>query len=315
MIIYDTVLRFDREASYDARHIKRQFAKQFPEYYQSLLTNSHLTPNSSWKEILYCVQHQITTSPQCANATCSNIVRWNAHTQEGYKTFCSPRCSIHLANQAARSEGTKIRRRATVQKKYGTDNPSRVPEVKEKIRQKALERWDRYYSETTFRIETVTRKQYDRMVWRYSEWQYRTFIDEIDPGRKRGREWHLDHVFSRSRGYISGAPVEVIGSRHNLRLIPASENLKKGHHNEITLGELMSKVGNLDGLISYAEAEEYIEQAELERKSKMALLMSQWRKSPEYRKHYYRTCEHCGIYIDPGNYAKHHGDQCQHRSP
>ena len=44
--------------------------------------------------------------------------------------------------------------------------------------------------------------------------------------------YHIDHIFSIYKGWISGVPEESIAHLSNLRLIPSEQNLKKGPFGE-----------------------------------------------------------------------------------
>ena len=45
--------------------------------------------------------------------------------------------------------------------------------------------------------------------------------------------------------------------------------------------------------------------------SKVGKSVSKKRNDPEWRAKNFKTCPHCKWYGDPGNYAKHHGDNCK----
>lgn len=82
-------------------------------------------------------------------------------------------------------------------------------------------------------------KEYYLLVGYYTGINYNKYIEIIDPNKKRGKDFHLDHKYSVCRGFYDGIPPEVIGSVANLEVIPATENLKKSAKCSITLEELM----------------------------------------------------------------------------
>lgn len=65
---------------------------------------------------------------------------------------------------------------------------------------------------------------------------------------KRGRiyenedAYHLDHKFSIKSGFENSVPPEIIGSIHNLEMIPGKQNVSKGANNSITLGQLLAMI-------------------------------------------------------------------------
>lgn len=50
-------------------------------------------------------------------------------------------------------------------------------------------------------------------------------IENLD---KRGKDFHLDHIFSIKMGFCFDIKPEIIGHLTNLRIISAQENLSKG---------------------------------------------------------------------------------------
>jgi len=61
-------------------------------------------------------------------------------------------------------------------------------------------------------------KEHTKNSWYYS-------YSRINPnGLERGKEYHLDHIYSRKEGFDNNVPPEIIGHWTNLRLLPAKEN-------------------------------------------------------------------------------------------
>lgn len=121
--------------------------------------------------------------------------------------------------------------RKTWMEKYGVDNPSKCPAIRQKLSKSAISRYsgvDRtleveYYNA----VKLVTNKNW-----------YEHFYD-INPNRlSRSRDLHLDHIYSISEGFKNNIPAEVIGHWTNLRLIPKIENSSKGAKCHKTIEEL-----------------------------------------------------------------------------
>lgn len=66
---------------------------------------------------------------------------------------------------------------------------------------------------------------------------YKNYNYEVQKG------FHIDHIYSVAEGYRNGVPVDIISHPLNLRIIPASENLKKNSRCDITLDDLYDKIG------------------------------------------------------------------------
>jgi hypothetical protein len=83
--------------------------------------------------------------------------------------------------------------------------------------------WEAYEN----RVDRITRDS-----WVY----HQTIINPM--GLLRGKEYELDHKFSKHRGFLNNIPPEVIGHHTNLQLIPRYSNRKKYNKCSITLEEL-----------------------------------------------------------------------------
>lgn len=77
-------------------------------------------------------------------------------------------------------------------------------------------------------VNKLTNKSFNDYYW------------EINPNNiKRGKEYHLDHIYSVYDGFINGISIEIISSWINLRLIDCKKNIGKGKNSDISLGELV----------------------------------------------------------------------------
>jgi hypothetical protein len=119
----------------------------------------------------------------------------------------------------------------TWMKKYGVDNPSKCPTVRQKLSVASFNRYaeiDRpaaieYYNQ----VKLVTKKNW-----------YEHFYD-INPNKlQRSRDLHLDHIYSICEGFKNNIQPEIIGHWTNLRLIPKIENSSKGSDCHKTLDQL-----------------------------------------------------------------------------
>lgn len=70
---------------------------------------------------------------------------------------------------------------------------------------------------------------YRRQVRDLSNKNFIKYYYDINPlNLRRGKEFHLDHIVSIMCGFLQNIPIEEIASPSNLRIIPASDNIKKG---------------------------------------------------------------------------------------
>ena len=83
---------------------------------------------------------------------------------------------------------------------------------------------------------------------RYTRWlsnkAYLEHIDTLDKKRQRGRTYHLDHMFSIYEGFTLSIPPRIIAHPANLRVIHATENVKKHTKSCITKQELRARIKN-----------------------------------------------------------------------
>ena len=72
-------------------------------------------------------------------------------------------------------------------------------------------------------------------------WTRQTIFNEhIENIEKRSTKYHLDHMFSKKQGFLQNVLPKIIGSKYNLRIIPADENCKKSMNCSISLNTLLN---------------------------------------------------------------------------
>jgi hypothetical protein len=194
----------------------------------------------SFTEQLYCFCNNISSRPQCS--MCNSAVSYSSRTAQ-YHRYCSQSCSLKDSKNligvenASQLESVKQKKRDKSLTKYGVDNVSKSVSVKQKIGTKASERWKKYHQNKDY-SQNMSLNQYNHRVQQYSNTQYNRHKHIIDPDNKRGKDWHLDHIYSVSQGYLNNVPVNVIGDITNLRIIPAVDNIRKGLKCDKTLESL-----------------------------------------------------------------------------
>jgi hypothetical protein len=130
-----------------------------------------------------------------------------------------------------------VRKEKSIEK-YGVDNVSKAPCIKKDLSEKRSDYWNKIYENKDFTIDGMDRATYGRRCHQYAETQYSRHIDDIDPERKRSRDWHVDHIFSVTDGFLNDVPINVVSDISNLRLITDKENYKKHKKSEKTLVQL-----------------------------------------------------------------------------
>lgn len=94
-----------------------------------------------------------------------------------------------------------------------------------------------YYSSPLNKTEKIIYLEKLSFFTRYS---IRNYFQIINPTYEKigVRDYHIDHLFSKNKGFLEGIPPEVIGNPLNLRAIHWRDNLSKGQNCIITIEQL-----------------------------------------------------------------------------
>lgn len=80
---------------------------------------------------------------------------------------------------------------------------------------------------------------YEGMVDRITRESWVYHSNKINPENlPRGREYELDHKYSKHQGFLNNIPPEIIGHYSNLQMIPRYSNRKKYNKCSITIDQL-----------------------------------------------------------------------------
>lgn len=243
--VTDFITKYEADSVY---HNKREhhFRTLHPVIYSEIIENTSFLANTNFIERLYCYTNNITSRPPCAK--CSAQVSFGRDRQ--YNTYCSQRCSMMDmrsllgVDNPSQLQSVKDKKKATSIEKYGVDNVSKSTEVKTMLRNTRLDYWNSLYKYKTLTVDGLTKKKYDRLARQFAAIQYDRHKGSIDPLGLKGKEWHVDHVFSVMDGFINDVPIDIISDISNLRLIAAKENYSKGKSSSKTLKELYEDVLN-----------------------------------------------------------------------
>jgi hypothetical protein len=154
-----------------------------------------------------------------------------------------------------RVETSQIKRENTYLESHGLKHFFQTEEFKTKLRNTMLSKYGtiNYFSSDSF-LELVGRervcnksefKLYSGRVRSITEKTFRVNFDTICMIFFRGKEYHLDHIYSVYDGFINDVDPEIIASLPNLQLLERSVNLKKSSNSWQTLDELVYLYNNL----------------------------------------------------------------------
>ena len=97
-------------------------------------------------------------------------------------------------------------------------------------------------------VEIDRFEKYSKKVRSLTRFNYLKNISNIDKDMlktKYPKEYHVDHIFSISDGYLNDVNPDIVASICNLRVITKEDNLRKGRKSEMSLAELMEKYQSL----------------------------------------------------------------------
>ncbi len=132
----------------------------------------------------------------------------------------------------------KDKRKQKALDKYGVDNVSKSEPIRLTLSKQKTDYWDEIYSGKKFTVTGLTRIAYSHRCQQYANTQYQRYKRLLDPEEKRGKHWHLDHIYSITDGFLNDVPINIISDVSNLRLISDKDNYKKHKRSEKTLAEL-----------------------------------------------------------------------------
>jgi hypothetical protein len=149
-----------------------------------------------------------------------------------------------VANPSSAAFVKEIRKQKALNK-YGVDNVSKSKSIKSTLSKQRTDYWNEVYANKKYTNDGLTRLQYSHRCQQYANTQHQHHKDLIDPEGKRGKHWHLDHIYSVTDGFLNDVPVNIISDISNLRLISAKDNYKKHKRSEKTLAELYEDFSKL----------------------------------------------------------------------
>lgn len=232
--------------SINAAHVYYAKRKSHIKAYHNMLymdicnTTSFLI-KPSFTEQLFCYANNIAEYPTCA--VCNNRTTYNSRQQQ-YHTYCSQTCSIKDmekligVSNPSQLQSVKDKKKQKSLEKYGVENVSQSPEVKLQLSNVRKLYWTNQYENKDFTVNGLSKQQYRNRCHQYLETQYQKYKHILDPENKRGKYWHIDHVYSVFDGFLNNVPINVISDVSNLRLIKDTDNYKKHKSSHKTLSKL-----------------------------------------------------------------------------
>ena len=123
----------------------------------------------------------------------------------------------------------------SVFKKYGVSNPGKSEKIKEKIRSTNE---NSGYWITEDQVKDF--KSYTKLVWRYTNQNDLSVLENIDKRAHTKEGYHLDHKYSIYQGFKDNIDAKIIGNICNLEMLQSGQNLSKNRKCSITKDKLLS---------------------------------------------------------------------------
>jgi hypothetical protein len=200
-----------------------------------------------------------------------------SQTEEFRDRFIQTMNANYGVDYAMQSDELKERHRLTLQNNYGVDYPLQNAEVRQKMQQTMVDRYGKEFTAQVhtlhekmvqtnlerygveYPIQSTEYRQkmeelgkwiplelwtdfelYYRQVWKFTRLQP---IKELEYFGVRGLAgidgaYHLDHKYSIKYGFINSVPPYIIGSIHNLEMLPWFDNVYKGERCSMELEHL-----------------------------------------------------------------------------
>lgn len=236
------------------KNATRYLYKKEPELWKWILTSTSFLPGDALpKQRIWHILNNVNSVPLCPID--SVPVKWH---ENRYLTYSS-------VSAKARDPEHKNRRLITYKKKTGFDHWNSKENTKgyEKLKKTSHKNWGGVWPGKTEEvynkfIETKSKNGHCRTdeeksalelymieVENYTKDSWYYSYSRINPdGLSRGKEYHLDHIYSRKEGFDNNIPPEIIGHWTNLRLMPAQKNNGKSSKCDKTIEKLYEDYEN-----------------------------------------------------------------------
>lgn len=83
-------------------------------------------------------------------------------------------------------------------------------------------------------------KDYARLVWRYTNKNNLSVLENIEKRGRSTNDYHLDHKYSIFQGFKDNIPAKIIGNICNLEMLKSGQNLSKNKKCSISKEELLT---------------------------------------------------------------------------
>lgn len=189
-----------------------------------------------------CAKHHRSCPAVLSKGFKTNLERYGSATPAGCSTVLDKMRSTtmerHGVANISSSKKTKLKKKKKALERYGVDNPSKAASVKQRLSEQRTAYWNDIYKDKNFTADGLTREQYGARAGQYADTQYKRNRATIDPENKRGKHWHVDHIYSVTDGFLNDVPINVISDISNLRLISDKDNYKKNKKSDKTIEQL-----------------------------------------------------------------------------
>jgi len=154
----------------------------------------------------------------------------------------------------------KEKRVSTYLERFGEMHPMKNKQVLEKMKNTNLEKYGVPFVSSNKMIKSKIRKineqngnwiteeqvknfrDYTKLVWRYTNQNDLTVLENFDKRAHTKEGYHLDHKYSIFQGFKDNIPAKVIGGINNLEMLQSGQNLSKNRKCSISKDEILSYI-------------------------------------------------------------------------
>lgn len=180
--------------------------------------------NTKINERCYCILHNINSQPICKN--CNKPVKF-LRLCNGYREYCSNSCKnkFIIANTDIKSKISKSVLNYHKNVSFKERKNQQNKRLKTMINKGLITSFD----------NLKDWQKYRKLVLKFTNEQN---LKELENYNLRGKNFHLDHIYSIFQGFKENIPAHIIGNIVNLRIISAHENASKKEKCAIDKNEL-----------------------------------------------------------------------------
>ncbi len=207
------------------------FSKNYPIITDEIINYTSIQ-DITFKERLWYWVNNINTQFLCK---CGNKTTFNRNWKDGYKKYCSSKCSQS-------DKLTKLKRKQTVMEKYGVDNIAKLDDVKKKKESTNLKK---YGTKSSFQNDEVKKKWRDNISEKWGVEHIFQLKSIKDESKKTSLSKYGTEHFVQSNSYKE--KLEEMNFSDKLRRFYLDKHIQKYSNHKLEFIEINNRILTLRG--------------------------------------------------------------------